>query len=347
MFGIVVDGVFHTEEIVVKPMATKLRHISAFSGNTILGDGSVIMILDPNGVAEAVGASTQSAMSGMEHSADAADAGHAQNKTSLLVFRAGSSDTKAVPLALVTRLEEVEAKKIEISNGRHLLQYRGQLMPLICVNDQVRIKDDGTQSLLVFADGARCMALVVDEIVDIVEDTLNIEIPSEQPGILGAAVIKGEAAEIIDVAHFLPMAFADWFRGNNLGKPSKNRQLLFVEDSAFFRNMLTPVLRAAGYDVTALSGGQEALAMVKGGKSFDVVVTDLEMPGMDGFALADAIRGHNGTAHTPIIALSSMTSPEAIAKVRKAGFHDFVAKFDRQGLVSALKEHSDDTHKAA
>ena len=154
MFGIVVDGVFHTEEIVVKPMATKLRHISAFSGNTILGDGSVIMILDPNGVAEAVGASTQSAMHGMEH-ADA-DAGHVENKTSLLVFRAGSPNSKAVPLALVTRLEEVEAKKIEMSNGRHLLQYRGQLMPLIRVNDSVKIKDDGTQSLLVFADGVRC-----------------------------------------------------------------------------------------------------------------------------------------------------------------------------------------------
>jgi two-component system chemotaxis sensor kinase CheA len=201
--------------------------------------------------------------------------------------------------------------------------------------------------LLVFADGARCMALVVDEIVDIVEDTLNIEILSERAGILGSAVIKGEATEIIDVAHFLPLAFADWFRGSEKAHASSNRHLLFVEDSAFFRNMLTPVLRAAGYEVTALSGGQEALAMVKGGKTFDVVVTDLEMPEMDGFALADAIRNHKPTAQTPIIALSSVTSPEAIARARHAGFHDFIAKFDRQGLVAALKEHGEETHKAA
>jgi two-component system chemotaxis sensor kinase CheA len=329
-------------------MATKLRNISAFSGNTILGDGSVIMILDPNGVAEAVGASTQSTMHGMDHGADAADAAHVQNKTSLLVFRAGSSDSKAVPLALVTRLEEVEARKIELSNGRHLLQYRGQLMPLIRVNDQVKIKDDGTQSLLVFADGTRAMALVVDEIVDIVEDTLNIEIPSDRPGILGSAVIKGEATEIIDVGHFLPLAFADWFRGaGGTNNAPASRSLLFVEDSAFFRNMLTPVLRAAGYDVTAMGGGQEALAVVKAGKAFDIVVTDLEMPGMDGFALAEAIRGQKTMVNAPIIALSSMTSPDAIAKVRKAGFHDFVAKFDRQGLVAALKEHHDDACKAA
>ena len=202
-------------------------------------------------------------------------------------------------------------------------------MPLVRVNDAVKIKDGGTQSLLVFSDGTRCMALVVDEIVDIVEDVLKIEIPSEQPGVLGSAVIKGEATEIIDVSHFLPFAFTDWFRGKDTTVGATSRSLLFVEDSPFFRNMLTPVLRAAGYEVTAAGGGAEALAVVRSGKSFDIVVTDLEMPGMDGFALADAIRGHKNAANTPIIALSSMTGPEAIAKARKAGFHDFVAKFDR------------------
>ena len=344
VFGIVVDGVFHTEEIVVKPMATKLRHIAAFSGNTILGDGSVIMILDPNGIAEAVGSNTTSAALASEQAADAAQN---EARTSLLLFRAGSPQPKAVPLSLVTRLEEVEARKIELSNGRHLLQYRGQLMPLIRVNDAVRIREDGTQSLLVFSDGMRCMALAVDEIVDIVEDRLSIEIPSEQPGILGSAVIRNEATEIIDVGFFLPQAFADWFRGGEKNAAGARRSLLFVEDSAFFRNMLTPVLRAAGYDVTALGGGEEALALLKAGKRFDIVVSDLEMPTMDGFALAQAIHGHKNGADTPIIALSSMTSPEVIARVRQAGFHDFVAKFDRQGLVAALKEQSAELNQAA
>src|SRR6187455_932944 len=105
-FGIVVDGVFHTEEIVVKPMSTKLRHIDMFSGNTILGDGAVIMIIDPNGIAKALGASGSSA----HELADEASAAHAiggEQLTSLLVFRAGSDQPKAVPLGLVTRLEEI------------------------------------------------------------------------------------------------------------------------------------------------------------------------------------------------------------------------------------------------
>ena len=118
-FGIVVDAVFHTEEIVVKPMSTKLRHIPMFSGNTILGDGSVIMIIDPNGIAQAIGAGAAQVS---EPAADAQRAESDVKAVSLLVFRAGSAELKAVPLSLVTRLEEVECRKIELSGGRHLVQ---------------------------------------------------------------------------------------------------------------------------------------------------------------------------------------------------------------------------------
>src|SRR5207237_800034 len=186
-FGIVVDGVFHTEEIVVKPMSTKLRHIAMFSGNTILGDGSVIMIIDPNGIAQTVGsAGTRAEETEIQQSVQL------ENMVSLLVFRAGSQQPKAVPLSLVTRLEEIDCRKIELSNGRHMVQYRGQLMPLVRVNDDVHVKREGAQPLLVFSDGGRSMGLVVDEIVDIVEDSLNIEVGSDRAGVLGSAVIRGQ-----------------------------------------------------------------------------------------------------------------------------------------------------------
>ena len=156
---------FHTEEIVVKPMATKLRHIGMFSGNTILGDGSVIMIIDPNGAAQSVGAEltvSAAARRDLESVGDAADV-PAGDTTSLLMFRAGTPELKAVPLSLVTRLEEIDCRKIELSNGRHMVQYRGQLMPLVRVNDEVRVKTgEATQPLLVFADSLHSMGLVVD-----------------------------------------------------------------------------------------------------------------------------------------------------------------------------------------
>ncbi len=337
-FGIVVDAVFHTEEIVVKPMSTCLRHIAMFSGNTILGDGSVIMIIDPNGIAKSVGGvAGQHAIT-----EETAPQQHVSSEdlTSLLIFRAGSPQPKAVPLSLVTRLEELDTKKIEMSNGRPLIQYRGQLMPLIRVNDAVKLRTEGTQPLLVFSDDGRSMGLVVDEIVDIVEDRLIIEVPSETPGLLGAAVIKGQATEIIDVGHYLPLAFEDWLLRTEKKMKAAARTILFVEDSPFFRNMLTPVLRSAGYAVTTVAGAQDALAVLKSGNRIDMIVTDLEMPGMNGFELARAVRNDERTANLPIIALSALTSPEAIERGREVGFHDYVAKFDRPGLIAALKEQT-------
>src|SRR6202035_5085017 len=225
------DGVFHTEEIVVKPMSTKLRHIEMFSGNTILGDGAVIMIIDPNSIAK----------------------------------------------ALVPRLEEIAADKIELPNGRYMVQYRDQLMPLVQMTG-VSVQTSGAQPILVFGDDRRSMGLVVDEIIDIVEEKLNIEVAGSQEAILGSAVIKGQATEVIDVGHFLPMAFADSFTRKEMLPSASAQSVLLVDDSAFFRNMLAPVLKAAGYKVRVAPNAQEGLVALRSGQAFDVVLTDIEMP---------------------------------------------------------------------
>jgi two-component system chemotaxis sensor kinase CheA len=344
-FGIVVDGVFHTEEIVVKPMSTKLRSIDMFSGNTILGDGAVIMIIDPNGIARALGASGSASHEIADENA-AQRASAAEQMTSLLVFRAGSSQPKAVPLGLVTRLEEIAADKIELSNGRYMVQYRDQLMPLVQMIG-VSIQTSGSQPILVFADDGRSMGLVVDEIIDIVEERLDIEVAGSGEGILGSAVIKGQATEVIDVGHFLPMAFADWFHRKEMRPSLSAQSVLLVDDSAFFRNMLAPVLKAAGYKVRVAPSALEGLAMLRSGQPFDAVLTDIEMPDMNGFEFAETIRNDTHFSSMPIIALSSLVSPAAIERGRQAGFHDYVAKFDRPGLIAALKEQTAEISRAA
>src|SRR5262249_32208665 len=104
-FGIMVDRVFDIEEIVVKPLAPILRDIRMFSGNTILGDGGVTMILDPNGIAASMG--TIGADEPVHHSETAALTGVREERTTLLLFRAGDAGQKAVPLACIARLEEI------------------------------------------------------------------------------------------------------------------------------------------------------------------------------------------------------------------------------------------------
>jgi two-component system, chemotaxis family, sensor kinase CheA len=340
-FGVVVDGVFHTEEIVVKPMSTMLRNLEMFSGNTILGDGSVIMIIDPNGIAGAMASYASSSVAESqedEHEDLRSKAITNQSSISLLLFRTGAPEPKAVPLSLVTRLEEFEVSKIERSNGRDLVQYRGALMPLVYVNEGDSHKSEGTQPMLVFSDAGRSMGLVVEEIVDIVEDRMNIEVGSERPGVLGSAVVKERATEIIDLGYYLPQAFEDWFMRKEMDIQALTKKVLFVDDSSFFRNMLTPVLKAAGYDVTTCVGPSQAFELLENGDKFHAVVSDIEMPEINGFEFCESLRRDPRFRDIPILALSSMVTPASIERGRQAGFDDYVAKFDRPGLIAALKD---------
>ncbi|MFC6390071.1 hybrid sensor histidine kinase/response regulator [Methylorubrum zatmanii] len=344
-FGVLVDEVFHTEEIVVKPMSSKLRHIPLFAGNTILGDGAVVLIVDPNGIAKLVG---QSAQSGAAVEAESEEAEAGDVKATLLVFKGGSGGFKAVPLSLVTRLEEIDSSKIEHLGGRPLIQYRGRLMPLVPADPSIAIRSEGNQALVVFSDGDRAMGLVVDEIVDIVEERLDIEITADRSDLIGSAVLRGRATDIINIAHFLPLAYDDWARGPRK-TVVKAPSLLLVDDSAFFRDMLTPVLKAAGYGVTAASSADEALGLLKSNPGIDLVVSDLEMPGRSGFDLIAAMRGAGGRlAELPVIALTGTVGADVIERARRLAISDLVAKFDRSGLLAALAEIGDpDLAKAA
>ena len=334
-FGILVDGVFHTEEIVVKPMSSKLRHIQLFSGNTILGDGAVVLIIDPNGLARMVGSESDRNEFQSDASAEQAVVA-ADEMTSLLVFRGGSESLKAVPLSLVTRLEEIEASTIEWSSGRPVVQYRGRLMPLVSCDEELMIKREGMQSLLVFSDGDVSMGLAVAEIVDIVEDKLDIELLAERSDLVGSAVVRGRTTEIVNVAHYLPMVLETWSRKERKGGPE--RSLLLVDSSTFFRDMLVPVLKASGYRVQTASTAQEAVRLLSNGLHIDVVVTDLELSGHSGFALVASLRADPHHSTTPVIGLTVKPDPQQIALARKLHISEIVSKIDRRGLLSALAE---------
>ncbi|MDJ0607945.1 MAG: chemotaxis protein CheW [Kiloniellales bacterium] len=337
-FGIIVDRVFDTEEIVVKPVAPILRDLTLFSGNTILGDGSVVMILDPNGIAAATGE-----LSVTESGAGAQleqEEQTGEERIAMLVFRAIDEAPKAVPLSLVARIEEIELEKVENSSNRYVVQYRGQLMPLVLMEGMPPLKQEGRQPVLVFSDRGRSMGLVVDEIVDIVEDRVNVQLTGEQAGLIGSAIINGQATDVIDTSHYLTKAFHDWFGAGQrqaFGDDGQGRVLL-VDDSPFFRNLLAPLLSVAGYEVTAVSGATEALALCESGKTYDVIISDIEMPKMNGFEFAQTVRQSSPWAETPMVALSSHANPRDLARGRSVGFDDYVPKTDRDALLRALEE---------
>jgi two-component system, chemotaxis family, sensor kinase CheA len=206
-FGMIVDQVFDTEEIVVKPVAPVVRHIAMFSGNTILGDGSVIMIVDPAGIAGTMG--DIAAAAEIAHALTPDRVSDDQKKSILLLFRAGSGTPKAVPLESIARLEEFDRQQIETVTGHHVIQYRGALTPLVSFDPLAELPPQGRQPALVFTYQSRVVALLVDEIVDIVETDLNIHHGRDQPGIIGSAIIAGRATELIDANYFCRQAFEE------------------------------------------------------------------------------------------------------------------------------------------
>jgi two-component system chemotaxis sensor kinase CheA len=340
-FGIIVDRVFDTEEIVVKPVAPILRDIPMFSGNTILGDGSVIMILDPNGIASTTGESGMQLEDQLEQEARVR-AARDTDRLALLLFRAGDSAPKAVPLSLIARLEDIDVKEIENSAGQPMVQYRGKLMPLVPLSEHVRFKTEGTQPVLVFADNNRSMGLVVDEIVDIVEERLDVQIGSERPGLMGSAIIAGRSTDVVDAGYYLSRTFKDFFGRtesfHGAGGSRAPERVLLVDDSSFFRNMLTPLLNISGYQVTTVESAAEAIKLCESGEKFDVIVSDIEMPGMSGFEFVEALKKDSRWAATPVIALSSHATPVDLDRGRKAGFSNHVAKFDREALLATLSQ---------
>ena len=349
VLGLIVDQVFDTEEIVVKPVSPLLRHIPMFSGNTILGDGSVIIILDPNGLARSVVTASAKDERRLDLAAQAQVEHTGDLRSMLLVHVAQQSSPVAVPLGLIARIESIELASIERSSGRSVTQYRNKLMPLVELCSPG--KPGQTHApVLVFTDHGRSMGLIVDDIVDVVEEELSIELAASRPGVLGTALIGGQVTDVMDAGHWLMQAWHDWFRdGARSSSGAVHNRLLVVEDNAFFRQLLLPTLSAAGYQVTAVDSATIALSLRDRNEvaRFDAIISDVEMPGMDGLSFARHVRAGGRWASVPLIALSGRFTPADITRGQAAGFDEYVGKFDRHALIAALDRQVGSTTRIA
>lgn len=341
-FGILVDSVFHTEEIVVKPMSSKLRHIHLFSGNTILGDGTVVLIVDPNGVARLVGAAASEEIE--EEPRTAAAQIHRGERTTMLVFRAGSGSLQALPLSLVTRLEEIEAREFQRGGGRTLLHYRGRLVPVTPVAD-TQLRAEGIQPLVIVSNGDLTVALAVEAIVDIVEEVFDLEMAAaEGRGIIGSAMIRGRATDILDLAHYLPLNEPGWFgAGRSAELPGR---ILLVEPSDFLRDMLSPVLRASGRIIAPIADFSEA-ALATAGEPIVTALLDLDRDSEAAFAFAALLRERVKGERLRILGLTTCATPDLHMRAVQAGLDDVIAKFDRRALLSELNTAGADLRHAA
>ena len=317
-----------------------------FSGNTILGDGAVVLIVDPNGVAGLVGGSGAGEAFHVEAAASAAPV---VDKTTMLVFRTGEDGLRAVPLSLVTRLEEVDASLFEHGSGRTLLHYRNRLIPVVPVAE-TRLRQEGLQPLVIISEGEMTVALAVEAIVDIVDDVLDIEMAAVQDrGIVGSAMIRGRATDIIDLAHYLPIHERGWRHQSpapNAGDRSGGAQILLVEPSRFLRDMLTPVLKASGHRVVFAADFETARQQIAA-EPISTVLIDIDSDIDGAFAFATALREASGGDRLRLIGMTTLVTPDLHMRAGHARLDEVVAKFDRRALLGELADRRSGLREAA
>ena len=333
LFGLVVDAISDSEEIVVKPLGSHLKNIPVFAGTTLMGDGRVALILDIVGITSSLSSTGDDSM---KQAAAVAGPGREEEHQFLLLCSVDPKEFFALPLALVNRLDKIRASDLEYVGGKEVIQYRGHSMPVVRLDNYLPVSplpEQDEYHLIVFHMNKKDIALVVSQIEDSLDLAIDVEDEMfKQEGVLGSAIIKDRTTLFLDVYQIINMHDPEFFTTEELDAERPAR-ILLAEDSAFYRNMLTSYLTAAGYEVIEAEDGRKAWNLLES-EQVDLVITDIEMPHMDGLELTRRIREQDNDI--PIIAVTSLSGEENRQKGKDAGVNDYQTKLDRDQVLGAV-----------
>jgi two-component system chemotaxis sensor kinase CheA len=344
-YGLVVEELHDTVEIVVKPLGRHLKAIPDYAGATILGDGRVAVILDVAGLAARAALSAGAAeSSARQEAADAADG----ERHALLLFQNGPGELCAVPIEQVSRVERVRPEQIEYLGGRRTMQYRGSSLPVLALHDAAAVGDLTSEQqwiVVVFENMGQALGLMAAEPLDMVETRLAVDaVTLRQRGIAGSAVLKNRTLLLVDIFDLAAAARPEWER--RLAPPVRVESaadslptVLVADDSDFFRGQVQRLAEAVGCRVLAAEDGQAAWELLdRHAGEVCLVATDVEMPRLDGLALTRQIRADQRFAGLPVIALSSLAGEEEIARGMAAGVSEYQVKFNKDELTESIRK---------
>jgi two-component system chemotaxis sensor kinase CheA len=336
-FGLVVDGINDTQEIVVKPLGKQLKGLTLYAGATIMGDGRVALILDVLGIGQCSGVFGE-----LRESARVADKQMAHaviEQQRLLLFRTGSFDRLAVPLSLVARLEEFPQTGIEHAGGGQVVQYRDRILPLVSLRAVLEpgSPDPGLSAdpvqVVVFQDGELSVGMVVDQILDVAEEAVTVRQKSNRKGLLGSAVVGKRVTDFLDLEEVIRAAKGSWYRGTE--ERTSGKKVLVADASAFSRGMIRGGLDMAGYTVLEAASLDEVMRKLEQ-HPVDVVVTAIELPPDGSPALLAALRGRPEWARIPILGLVDSIDQIRASAAQTVGFQDCQTKFDGLLLLESV-----------
>jgi two-component system chemotaxis sensor kinase CheA len=338
-FGLVVDEVRGTEEIVVKPMHPSIKKVGIFTGATIMGDGRVALIADVAGIAEHARLSFDPATAAVT---SGQDAGRATQAHRVLLFENGPHEQFALPLLQIRRVEMVGLDRIERVGDHEYVTVDGVSMRLLRLDKVINVSapeppptDSVPQVPLILPKFVtQAMAILVTRIVD--TESLSVDLqahPEQDQGILGSAVVRGRMTLFVDTHRLTQRLFGtacmDAPPASGRGKQPK--RLLLIDDTPFFLEVVKRYLTAEGHEVETAVNGEDGLARLSAGRPYDLIVSDIEMPVMDGWDFAREVRRRGVT--TPMLALTSLSGVAYEIKARDCGYDSYEVKLDHDRLV--------------
>ena len=347
-YGLVVEELHDTVEIVVKPLGRHLKGIPDYAGATILGDGRVAVILDVGGLAARVGLTAATAEA-LVRQAAAEEAGG--ERRSMLLFHNAPGEVCAVPIEQVTRIERVRPSQIEYLGGRRTMQYRGSSVPVLALSDAAsvgQLHDEQQWVVIVFENMGSPLGLLAAEPLDMVQAAMAIDtVTLRQRGVAGSAVLKDRTILVLDIFELAEAVLPDWVQHQTPAATlpvasNAAPTVLVADDSDFFRGQVQRLVESVGCRVLPAEDGQSAWELLEAhAGEVDLVATDVEMPRLDGLALTRQIRSDARFRDLPVIALSSLAGEEDVANGLAAGVTAYQIKLDKEefteGLVKALQ----------
>lgn len=351
-FGLVVDRLHDSEEIVVKPLGRHLKSIGFLAGATVLGDGQIALILDAAGLAARAGLNTSEQAAARDSLQGESDEIPRETIQSL-VFSNHPSEYFAVPMSVVARIERIRADQIDSVAGQQILQYRGGTLTLLTLEDHIRAKRRAEQDRLyvvVFRHGKREIGLIAPEVVDIREYDAEMDtVTFREPGVLGSLVVDGRTIRFLEVFDLGNTQHAIGRAAQSStaaaappppGDADRKTRIVYAEDSGFFRNKVKKFLETEGLEVVACEDGLAAWEQFsQPGFEADLLITDIEMPNMSGFELCERIRASKRWKQLPVIAVTSLAGDADQAHGVQVGVTEYMVKLNRDELLQTVARH--------
>jgi two-component system chemotaxis sensor kinase CheA len=266
-----------------------------------------------------------------------------QDKQALLIFRSAEDEQYAAPLNLVERIEKIKQTDVENVGGKRVIKYRGGTLPLFSIDEVATVKplaDLDNMLVIVFVVANREVGLLAMGPVDAQEVNLTIDGTTlRQEGIMGSAIINDQTTLLVDIFEIVKTLNPQWFEAPEIPQNEEGEAptILFAEDSSFFRNQVKGSMEKEGFNVIEAEDGVIAWDLLQeNADSISLVVTDIEMPNMDGFSLTRQIKQSPAYSHLPVIALTTLAGEEDIAQGAKVGIDDYQIKLDREKLLNSI-----------